>query len=223
MVTASIITMNTITSIRTITKSSCNSPLSSVISSCCLQAESSHSFSFCSCCGFKRLLKEFDDTMARQEQDREDLLRDATAMVERVEFVLPNQTASIFVGFRRDGCASIYIDQDPTYHFNTQNELRRAYVAGRLYKAEHRRLVSLLRERPGDEVHLVRHELSEEETAAFLDAMQQCLQQLAQGLSENGFTLIGQVPDDADIVNRVQLWLANLPQRVSIAASPRAI
>ena len=44
--------------------------------------------------------------MAREESEREDLLRDATALVERIELVFSTATTSaenIVVGFRRDG------------------------------------------------------------------------------------------------------------------------
>ena len=44
--------------------------------------------------------------MARQESNREDLLREATALVERVELHVPAFEEPIVVGFRRDGCAS---------------------------------------------------------------------------------------------------------------------
>lgn len=171
--------------------------------------------------------------MARQEQDREDLLRDATAFVERVEVILPELAAPVFVGFRRNGCASVYVDQDPTYHFNTSGELRRAYVDGRLYKSEHGRLVSMVRERTTSEVQLVRHDLSATETSAFLQAMHQCLSKIGQRLNAGEFSMVGQVPDDGDsddddsedidVVARVQRWFEMLPEEIAIAASPRAI
>jgi hypothetical protein len=160
--------------------------------------------------------------MARQEQDREDLLREATALVERVEFLLPDLN-SVVVGFRRNGCASVFFEQDPAYHFNGANELRRAYVAERLYKAERRRLVAMTRVRTASEVQLVRHELTHDEAAVFLDSMYECLAQLAERLDSGGYTLVGQFPDDANVALRARQWLANLPARVPIAVSPRAL
>ena len=41
--------------------------------------------------------------MARRESDREDLLREATALVERAELTIEGFDEPIVVGFRRDG------------------------------------------------------------------------------------------------------------------------
>src|SRR5690606_4241518 len=97
--------------------------------------------------------------MARQEQDREDLLKEATALVERVELAIDGMPEHVVVGFRADGCASFYFGPEPVWHFNTSQELRRAYVGGLLYKAEQGRLVSLQRNRTSGQVQLLRHEL----------------------------------------------------------------
>ena len=74
--------------------------------------------------------------MARRESDREDLLREATALVERAELTIEGFDEPIVVGFRRDGSASFFFGADPVYQFNTAFELRRAFVVGLLYKAE---------------------------------------------------------------------------------------
>ena len=160
--------------------------------------------------------------MARQEHDREDLLRDATALVQRVELSVVGYDVPVVVGFRRDGCASIYIDQDPAYHFNTACRLRRAFVDGRLYKAERGRLVSMLRRRLRDEVQLVRSDLSDLETSDFLKALRRHLTKIGQCLSNGNFTVVGQVPDEADIAARARNWLRDLPDVIVIARSPRA-
>ena len=98
--------------------------------------------------------------MARSEHDREDLLAEATALVERVEFTTPAFAEPIIFGVRRDGCLSVYLSADEAYHFNTRHELRRAYLDGRLLKAERQRLVALTRNRTATEVQLVRHQLT---------------------------------------------------------------
>ena len=83
--------------------------------------------------------------MAREEADREDLLGDATAFVERIEWRLPSgdPTAQsdppgqiVFAGFRADDAVSFYFDADPVYHFNAAGQLRRAFCQGLLLKAE---------------------------------------------------------------------------------------
>ena len=74
----------------------------------------------------------YPEGMARDESDREDLLREATALVERIELA-PADAADdehIVAGFRRDGALSIYFGADPVYHFNSAGELRRAYCDG---------------------------------------------------------------------------------------------
>ncbi len=82
--------------------------------------------------------------MARDEQDREDLLREATALVERVELAPTDNEAGehIVIGFRAGGAASVYFGGDTAYHFNSDGELRRAYADGLLYKADIGRLTS---------------------------------------------------------------------------------
>jgi glycine/D-amino acid oxidase-like deaminating enzyme len=155
--------------------------------------------------------------MARHESEREDLLREATALVERIELSLYGQ--SVFAGFRRDGCASFYFDGDPAYHFNTQRQLRRAFVAGRLLKAEQRRLVSLERRRDAEEVALIRHEMTPVEIRALVQTAMQQLAQLGAAIQQQGAQIVGQVPPDGNVMQRVQQWLAGLTT-IEIAESP---
>lgn len=169
--------------------------------------------------------------MAREESDREDLLREATALVERVE-LLPSSTAvdstdtlpsgdPIVAGFRANGSLSLFFGADPVYHFNASGELRRAYVGGVLVKAAKGQLASLERVRTESEVQLVRHPLSAEDQARFLEAMSQQLRGLAALLERDDFELVGQVPAEADVVGRVRSWLA-ANQAIAVAARPNA-
>ena len=64
--------------------------------------------------------------MARHEQDRDDLLREVTALVQRVEIRLADNSDSIVIGSRRDGSGSMFVGSDPVFQFNKQNGLRRA-------------------------------------------------------------------------------------------------
>src|SRR5512134_1308657 len=108
--------------------------------------------------------------MARQESEREDLLREATALVERAELQLPSFAEPIVVGFRSGGAASFFFGSDPVYQFNSTGQLRRAFVAGKLLKAERGRLVALARERTAEEVALVRTGLDPAEQAELLSS-----------------------------------------------------
>jgi hypothetical protein len=112
--------------------------------------------------------------MSRRESDLEDLLREATALVERAELKIADYDEPIVVGFRRDGSASVFFGPDPVYQFNSAGELRRAYVSGLLYKAERGSLCALRRERNETEVALVRSNLPPDETAALLMALRGC-------------------------------------------------
>jgi len=148
--------------------------------------------------------------MARDEQDREDLLGEARALVERVELVvdrLTDRVEGIVAGFRRDGCLSIYFGPDLVYHFNTARQLRRAYCQSLLYKAEQGRLVSLERRRTAGQVQLVRRELDERQQAELLDELKHLLKLLTEAIAAEQYRLVGQVPDEADVVGRLLIWL----------------
>ena len=160
--------------------------------------------------------------MARHEQDREDILREATALVERVELKVPDHAEPVIVGFRRDGSASLFFGADPVFQFNSAGELRRAYVAGRLIKAERGRLVALKRQRTETQVHLLRTELDPQATIDILQAAAHHLQQLGDHLRSAAVQVRGQVPATTDVVARVRDWLERLATPLQIAAQPHA-
>jgi hypothetical protein len=159
--------------------------------------------------------------MARHESDREDLLREATALVERAELQAPGESEPITAGFRRDGSLSVYFGADPVYQFNAACKLRRAFVGGLLYKAQGGHLVELRRERTQSEVVLVRRELDAAEAAAFLEAARDRLRSLHAALVRGEVAPLGQVPPDADVPLRLGEWLARISDELSIACSPR--
>ncbi len=157
--------------------------------------------------------------MARIERDREDLLANATALVRRVELSTPESPQHIIVGFRANGCGSVYFGQDVAYQFNSNGQMRRAHRQGVMFKAESGRLVSLRRRRDKGAVVLDRHALSEIETERFLVEMSYCLDGLRSSLESGAFDVIGQVPVDEDLVAAARCWLTGLPA-ASIAQSP---
>src|SRR5687767_9697141 len=85
--------------------------------------------------------------MAREVHEREDLLRDAVALVPRIalRLTVDDQLCDVFAGFRGESL-SLYFGGDPVYHFNAAGELRRGYVDDQLIKAERRRLVFMKRQ-----------------------------------------------------------------------------
>jgi hypothetical protein len=160
--------------------------------------------------------------MARDTQDREDLLAEATALVERAELVIEGESEPVVAGFRRDGCLSLFFGSDPVYQFNTQSALRRAYVAGKLYKAEKGSLVALERRREGDVLFLVRHELDDGETQEFLLALKARLCRLREALAGRNYTVAGQTPPDCNVVGRLLDWLTARAGSTAIAVSAHA-
>ncbi len=163
--------------------------------------------------------------MAKQELPREDLMAEARALVQRIELRAAGLGESVVVGFRRDGAVSFFFDQDPAYHFNSQRQLRRAYAAGGLYKAERGRLVRLIRQRSVGEVALVRHELSAPEQAAFLNAASRRLRELSAALQANQASVIAVEPMGVGVgvAERVANWLAALGAEIAVAAKPNAM
>ena len=159
--------------------------------------------------------------MAREESDREDLLREATALVRRIELRVPNEAESIVFGFRRDGAASVFFGADPVYQFNAARELRRAYVGGKLLKADRGALAELTRVRTATEVQLVRHDLDAAQTATFLQTMLARLTQFAEALAHSDVQIVGQVPPDGDLLPACREELTQLCALPRIASSPR--
>jgi hypothetical protein len=163
--------------------------------------------------------------MAREEQPREDLLAEATGLVERVSLQLhagiAGETDTV-VGFRRDGSLAIFIGQQRVYQFTSAGALRRAYIDGLLYKAQAGRLVAMRRERTPEAVNLVSSPLDVNATKEFLAQMRGHLDALQRALQSNEYAVLGQVPAEANILERVEAWLANHAGTIAIAASPRS-
>ena len=160
--------------------------------------------------------------MSRQESDREDLLREATALVERGEFQLRDEAEPVVAGFRRDGSFSLFFSSEQVVQFNSAGQLRRGYFDGRLLKADKGRLVWLTRERTPEAVYLNSQPLTAEETTATLTRAAQLLDSLSSHLAQGTFTLVGQVPADGRIVPRILAWQAALPRPIQIAPAPHA-
>lgn len=158
----------------------------------------------------------------RIEQDREDLLKDAKALVERIELAVGGFDEHAIIGFRDSGAASVYFGHEPVYHFNSDGELRRAFADGRLYKAENRRLVSMERRRDEGVVALIGHELSDLESDEFLATMSRAVDSLRDAVEAGRAAVIGQVPADRDVLGRTRAWLAKLSWPARIAARPHA-
>jgi len=161
--------------------------------------------------------------MAREESSREDLLREATALVERIELIPKGSTSDghIVAGFRRNGALSVFFGEDPVYQFNAAGELRRAYTDGKLLKADRGCLAALQRVRTQNQVQLVRHELNEAEIVQFKTRMANHLQAFAELINTNAFEVADQVPPDADVLGHLMRWYAT-HSAMQIARRPNA-
>jgi hypothetical protein len=159
--------------------------------------------------------------MAREIHEREDLLRDARALVPRVmlRVELNGQMIDVFAGFRGKSL-SIYFGSDPVYHFNAAGELRRAFVSGQLVKAERRRLVFIERRQGNGETVLERQSPDEVAGQALLVPMRRRLDQLRGAIATLQFKVVGEAPSSGEALPRLIAWL-DAHREVKIAASPR--
>lgn len=161
--------------------------------------------------------------MAKEQSDREDIMREATALTRRVSLEVSGFPEIIIIGFRRNGAMSLFIDQDPVYQFNTIGEFRRGYLDGKLLKAEGGRLASLDRQHRDDQVVLLRHDLSAAESSDFLEQLDCHLDKLQTSLSDGSFKVIECVPSGEDVVCEVLSALELLSSPVVIADQPNCV
>jgi hypothetical protein len=160
--------------------------------------------------------------MALHESDREDLLREATALVERAEFRLSHLPEPVTIGFRRDGALSLFLGPDPVYQFTAAGQLRRAFVAGLLYKAEKGKLIELRRERGDSAVHLVRRTLTAPEQDELLTVAARECDAVIRALARGELELVGQVPSEGNVAARVVEWRQEHPGPIVVAPKPHA-
>lgn len=135
--------------------------------------------------------------MARHESEREDLIREAVALLPRAEFSLPELPEPLTIGLRNQA-ASFFFGQDQVYHFDPDGRLRRAFVAGFLFRSQHNGLARLERIRTETETQLLQSQLTSEELLQFRRQMHTRLQQVLVALSENNLKLLRSVPPDTD-------------------------
>ena len=159
--------------------------------------------------------------MAREVHEREDLLRDATALVPRIQLRLTRDDSplEVFAGFRQ-GALSLYFGEDPVYHFNNAGELRRAFVDDKLIKAEKGKLVAWSPDRHDERTDMLRHDLTTDEQQRFCQRLMDWFTWLRTGLEGRRYEVVGQVPEESDALERLQTWLADLSD-VMVAESPR--
>lgn len=159
--------------------------------------------------------------MARDAHDREDLLREARGLSPRAELevALPEGARELFVGYRGESL-SLYFGQDLAFHFNACGELRRAFAAELLLKADRGRLAAMRRERSDAESLLVSRTLADEESQELLSDLERRLRSLADALGANRYRVVGEVPTGGGAIARLKAWLADHTESIVVAASP---
>jgi hypothetical protein len=147
--------------------------------------------------------------MARQSHHREDFLRDATALAPRIllRVTIQGEPCEVFAGFRQPESLAIYFDDDPVYQFNSQSELRRAFVAGSIIKADGGGLVAWERSETLDQTAMLSRRLNTAETQELSKSLLARIADLKAAIASNEFTIVGQVPPDGDAFEKLQTWL----------------
>lgn len=170
--------------------------------------------------------------MTRIEDDKEDLIADATALLPRAEYTrtanarLASPWNVITVGVRRDLCVSLYLDQDPFYQFDQHGGLRRAYVGDFLYRSGGKSLTRIHRVRTEDATKLASEVLSADELAEFRRTTHQDLTTLSELCRSKAISRNRSVPENADPLAGIQELLTAIVQRsvdefLSAPISPR--
>lgn len=164
--------------------------------------------------------------MAKQTHDREDLLRDGTAMPIRGRMVIDG--VEVVIGFRPSGQLSLYWAQDPVFQFDDRQHLRRAFVDGCRLKAEAGRLVRLVRAPDSkhhsvDRLRLTGEVLSAAEERRILEGAEDCLQQISRCIGrsfessrELSLNCVGVT--DVEFIERVSSWLAKAESPIPVAS-----
>lgn len=158
--------------------------------------------------------------MARIESDREDLMREASALVRRVEFSTGVDTVPLVAGFRSDGSLTIFFHADRMAQFDMANRLRRALDEGKLYRTQGTTLARLTRRRTDTATILDRHDLTPCELAEFLETLESGIIRLHAELTGGKVTILRQIPDDADVLAELSQRMDDLALRQIELAPP---
>ncbi len=165
--------------------------------------------------------------MTRQESDKEDLIQEATALVERAEIECEGWSKIITVGFFQDGRCAVYFDQDLFYQFDDRGLLRRAFEAGFLYRSQGSGLAQLDRRRTTgvntDSVPVIldRLDLSVSQLQDFRERMTVRVLRLRDAIAKEQYCVRRAVTPDGDIpAGTLPLFNAVLRHGTEFVAPP---
>lgn len=170
-------------------------------------------------CGVRKIGREYrcsrwrleGERVARHEHDREDLMREATALRRRVELRVTGESETLVAGFRDNGALSLFFGADPALHFDAEGRLRRAFLDGCLYRTQGDTLARLTRVRSESTSELRRHDLSTEELAIFFESIRLRLQNLRQALANSDWQVLARVPADWRFEEEFRASLESIP------------
>lgn len=139
----------------------------------------------------------------RNESDREDIMREATALKRRISLRVAGMPEPIVAGFRTNDYFSVFFDQDPVYQYDNQGQLRRAYLGGLLYRTQGNTLAQLKRVRTETQTVLQREDLNSDQLAGFLTTMSEFISRLLTAFENGTVTVLETIPDDPAIADQV--------------------
>ena len=149
----------------------------------------------------------------------EDLLTEATALVERAKIVIPDQPDPVVFGFRQNGAVSLFFGPEIAYHFNKYNQLRRVFMLGVRYKAAEGQLVRIDRVPNVPNVRLQITPVKPAQVETIFSLLDHQLSRIKTRLGAAKYRLIGQVSLNGKIVERLQDCIPELLHH-RIADSP---
>lgn len=155
--------------------------------------------------------------MATNPQDREDLLGEATGLPVRGQFVIGGR--EIVVGFRDDGAASWYFDQDPVFQFDAKQLLRRVFLKGEKYAVAGGRIVRLARHSSSPRMSFSREPLSESATGDLLELWTCSITPVRGAFQGGSLQWNGSTVDESQLGSRIAVWLETLPEPIELATN----
>ena len=160
--------------------------------------------------------------MARDEDSREDLLREATALVQRVELQVEGFAEPIVAGFRRDGAASFYFGQRCFISIQHRRPTPPRLSRRPTVQSRSRPIGAIDAPRTADEVDLLRHECKADEEREFLAIDGPKTIRVATSVWSRVLSVLGQIPPDGNVAGRVGDWLSIQADPIPLACSPHA-
>lgn len=168
--------------------------------------------------------------MAFHEQDREDLMQEATAYTRRVRFQLLGEMHSdasiensmpsiavkeVFCGWRESRAWSVYFDQDRVLHFNSQDAIRSIHWLGEKLVAQNGHLLELRRRPDSGRVSFERVQLSSEREQELLNDCRTLVMQVLPLLASSSHEVVP---------NQIRMEVFELAQnKLTVAAESLAI